>query len=290
MTTIFHITGGSGKHVAGASVIHSYKKRYPNKDIIVVSAYPEIFEGSPDVYRSYRLGQAPYFYKDYIYKKDVEIFGHDPYMTPSHISQQKNLIDSWCQLVGVDRLFSYQLNINFREREFASRLIGEHSNKKILLFQPFGGPPNSELPYSWTRDIHPTTAQQIVNALADEYHIIHVCHPHHLNLDNTHRVDLSLQKRILFALLPLADKRLLIDSSLQHAAAAQNLPSTVAWIATNPTVFGYDIHNNIVPRLTFREGTSASYLYDYNFGGDILECPYSHPEEIYSADEIISKL
>lgn len=290
MATIFHIQGGSGKHVAGATVVHSFKKRYPNKDIIVVSAYPEIFEGSSDVARSYRIGNVPYFYRDYIYEKDVEIFGHDPYMTSTHISQQKNLIDSWCQLVGVDRAFSYQLNINFREREFASRLLGNHANKKILLFQPFGGPPNSEMPYSWTRDIHPGTAQQIANKLSEEYYIIHVCHPHHPQLDNVHRIDLSLQKRILFSFLPLADKRILIDSSLQHAAAAQGLPSTVVWVATHPKVFGYDIHTNVIPRSTFREGTSASYLYDYNFGGDVLECPYKHPEEIYSADDIISKL
>lgn len=290
MTTIFHIQGGSGKHVAGASVIHSYKKAYPDKDIIVVSAYPEIFEGSSDVYRSYKLGQTPYFYSDYIYGKDVEIFGHDPYMTTAHITQQKSLIDSWCQLVDVERAFTYKLNINFRERDFASRLINNTSNKKVLIFQPFGGPPNTDLPYSWTRDIHPGVAQQIVNKLANDYHIVHVCHPHHPQLQNVQRIDTSLQKRILFAMLPLADKRLLIDSSLQHAAAAQSLPSTVVWVATSSKVFGYDIHTNTEPNIAFKEGTSASYLYDYNFGGDILECPYTHPEEIYTADEIISKL
>jgi hypothetical protein len=290
MTTIFHIHGGSGKHVAGANVVHSYKKRHPSKDIVVVSAYPEIFEGSSDVLRSYRLGNVPYFYRDYVYGKDIEVFGHDPYMTTSHITQQKNLIDSWCKLVGVDRSFTYKLNINFREREFANRLINNPDGKKVLIFQPFGGPPGSEMPYSWTRDIHPQTAQQIVNTLVNEYHIVHICHPHHPQLNGVQRIDTQLQKRILFAMLPLADKRLLIDSSLQHAAAAQQLPSTVCWVATNPKIFGYDIHTNLVPTTIYSEGTSASYLYDYNFGGDISECPYSHPSEIYTASDIISKL
>ena len=290
MTTIFHIHGGSGKHVAGASVIHSYKKKYPEKDIIVVSAYPEIYENNLDVTRSYRIGNTPYFYKDYICGKDVEVFGHDPYMTTSHITQQKNLIDSWCQLVGVDRSNTYKLNINFREREFASRLINNPNNKKVLIFQPFGGPQGVEMPYSWTRDIHPTTAQQTVDSLSNEYHIVHICHQHHPQLNGVQRIDTPLQKRTLFALLPLANKRLLIDSSLQHAAAALQLPSTVCWVATNPKVFGYESHNNITPHKTFREGGSTSYLYDYNFGGDIGECPYNNPAEIFSSDEIVSKL
>lgn len=290
MTAIFHIQGGAGKHVAGAAVIHSYKKQYPDRDIIVVSAYPEIFEGSIDVCRSYRIGQTPYFYRDYVHGKSVEVFGHDPYMTTAHITQQKNLIDSWCELINVERAHTYQLNINFREREFANRIIDNPDNKKVLIFQPFGGPAGAEMPYSWTRDIHPRVAQQLVNILSNEYHVVHICHHHHPQLSGVQRIDTTLQKRVLFALLPLADKRLLIDSSLQHAAASQQLPSTVCWIATSPEIFGYDIHANVVPSKIVKEGSSASYLYDYNFGGDIGECPYTHPEEIYTVDVIINAL
>jgi hypothetical protein len=50
-----------------------------------------------------------------------------------------------------------------------------------------------------------------------------------------------------FIILLKSEKRLLIDSCLQHAAAAFNLPSTVCWVGTSPEVFGYEIHKNILP-------------------------------------------
>jgi hypothetical protein len=44
-------------------------------------------------------------------------------------------------------------------------------------------------------------------------------------------------------------KRILIDSCLQHAAAALKQQSTVLWVGTSPTVFGYNIHKNVIAKL-----------------------------------------
>ena len=44
----------------------------------------------------------------------------------------------------------------------------------------------------------------------------------------------------------MSKKRLLIDSSVMHIATALNLPSVVTWVGTNPKMFGFDIHNNIM--------------------------------------------
>jgi hypothetical protein len=52
----------------------------------------------------------------------------------------------------------------------------------------------------------------------------------------------------LFSMLTVSSKRFLIDSSLQHAAVAINLPSVVFWVGTSPQVFGYDMHTNIVAK------------------------------------------
>jgi hypothetical protein len=50
----------------------------------------------------------------------------------------------------------------------------------------------------------------------------------------------------LFSILAVSQKRILIDSSLQHAAVGMGLKSTVLWIGTSPNNFGYDFHNNII--------------------------------------------
>ena len=54
----------------------------------------------------------------------------------------------------------------------------------------------------------------------------------------------------LFSILAQSQKRVLNDSCLQHAAAAFKLKSTVLWIGTSPSVFGYRLHDNIESKKT----------------------------------------
>ena len=85
-----------------------------------------------------------------------------------------------------------------------------------------------------------------------------------------------------------SDKRILIDSCLQHAAAALNLKSNVIWVGTSPNNFGYTIHNNIVPKLTTDTVKLIdSYLFDYSFEGINHECPYMSIDEMFDINKLI---
>ncbi len=285
-TAIFHITGGLGKHVLSSSVINSYKRAFPERDIIVSSAYPTIFERNPNVIESLDLHRNQYFYKNYIYKKDVEIFAHEPYKETSHILRKTNLIDTWCKMIGINNTDKPSLHFSFREREIAAKLISQYQNKPIFIFQPFGGPPNQEQGYSWARDIHPELAQTIVDRLHEKYNVLHICNPQHVKLKNCIRVEERLHPHILFLLLAFAERRLLIDSCLHHAAYAMGLPCTVIWNVTSSTQFGYDFHRNIQPLEPIREGTSLSYLFDYEITGLVPECPYSSYKEMFNIEAI----
>lgn len=291
--TVFHIEGGIGKHISSTAVIECYKKQNIDTKIIVVCAWPEIFLNNPLIYRVYRIGNTPYFYQEFIHNKDTVIFAQEPYKTTDHIKKKKTLIENWCNMIGVDYDGSYpRLHFNFREDELGAQVFQNNTNKPVLIFQPFGGPGKEfqETPYSWTRDIHPLIAQQLVDILSEKYFVIHVCYDFHPILRNCIRIDKVLSKKVLFSMLKQSDARLFIDSSLQHAAAAMNLPSTVVWVATQPEVFGYNIHSNITPEMEYSEGMADSYLYDYNFTGTIHECPYKNPLEIFSVQKITNSL
>jgi ADP-heptose:LPS heptosyltransferase len=285
-TAIFHIEGGVGKNIVATSVIRCYKKQNPDVDVVVASAYPDIFQLNKNISRAYPIGNTPYFYQDYILNKDIEIFAHDPYKTTSHITKKRNIVESWCNMVGVE----YDgkgpdLYLNFREREAARNLLP--AGKPIMLFQPFGGPINQHIPYSWMRDIHPAIAQRIANHYAEKYNVVHICYPHHPVLNNVTRYDAQQNKKTLASFLEVSNKRILIDSSLQHMAAALNLPSTVFWVGTQPEIFGYELHENITPKITHPEGNIQSYLFDYSFNGVIHECPYSSLEEIFDITPVL---
>jgi hypothetical protein len=88
-----------------------------------------------------------------------------------------------------------------------------------------------------------------------------------------------------------AQKRVLIDSCLQHAASAFKLPSTVLWVGTSPTVFGYNIHNNIIANPP-KNNTKLidSYMFDYNLDGILHECPYIDASEMFNLSDIYNSI
>ena len=240
---VWHIEGGLGKNVAATALLTSLQQRYSDRKIVVVASYPEVFLNHPDAYRVYKLGSTQYFYDDYIKDKDTLIFRHEPYFETQHILKNKHLIANWCKLLDINYEFQTPfLNFNFVQQRNSMKWQRE---KPILLIQTNGGPLNSNLEYSWTRDIPYMIAKQIAEKYQETHHIIQVCKPSSLKIDGAEIIDQQTQAMDLFALLAVSDKRVLIDSCLQHAAAALNLQSNVFWIGTSAKNFGYSIHKNI---------------------------------------------
>jgi hypothetical protein len=288
--SIFHIEGGLGKHIAATSVAKAIKKNHPDRELIVVCAYPEIFVNLEFIYRVYRHGHTPYFYQDYIKDSDFIIFKHEPYFTTEHIRKEKSLIENWCDLYNLE--YSGELpgiEFNYRQLQYSNNLWGR--DKPIFLIHTHGGPLDKQpYPYSWTRDMPQYVYKPIVEAFKDTHHIIQVCRDQSQAIDHpqVEVVSQPLLNMEMFGLVQMSDKRLLIDSSLQHAAAALDKKSTVLWIGTSPKVFGYNFHRNIVANLNddnFK--LPDSYLFDYNFTGTLHECPVKDPTTMFDITEII---
>jgi hypothetical protein len=164
--------------------------------------------------------------------------------------------------------------------------------KPIMVLQTGGGPMQGQrFSYSWTRDMPIEVAQEIVKQYSQQYHIIQITRPDGYPLDGVERADQPLSNMELFALMITSQKRILIDSCLQHAAAALERKSTVLWIGTSPTVFGYNIHKNIVAKLPKKANQLiGSYLFDYQFENNMHECPYMDVKDIFNIDEILKNI
>lgn len=288
MRTIFHITGGLGKHVAATSVINSYKYEHKDSEIIVCSAYPGVFEHNKNISQSKDLNNLEYFYKDYISgKTDTKIFAQDPYRQQDHIFKRKHITETWCDLIGTKKYKQPSLSVNFRELEIAGKRFLNNS-KPLCVFQPFGGSVHT-LPYNWARDIHPNIAQTIVNMLVQKgYHVLHVCNQYHPVLENCERLDDRCTVGTLAAIIQLSTERILIDSSLQHIAAALGKPSKVIWNVTSPILFGYGMHTNILSKADYSKGHRKSYLYDFEIGGIPAECPFEKYTQMFDEEAIYS--
>lgn len=292
--SIFQINGGLGKHIAATAVAKAIKNNFPERELVVVCAWPEIWTNLPFVHRVYPLGQTHYFYEEFVDGKDSLIFAQEPYYTTTHVNKTLPLVESWCKALGIEyngeeptlRINPEQRNAirNFYEPMF--------EGKPLLLIQTNGGLFNNGRPYSWARDMPFNVACKVADHFRESHFLMQVTRKSSPVIPGVFVRNEPLTNIELVGLLELTSKRLLIDSSLQHAAAAFKLPSTVLWNATSSVIFGYKIHDNIQAKEKPKRSLPGSYLFDYQFDGNENEFPYEEEdlEDLFSVDHVIASL
>jgi hypothetical protein len=293
---IFQVQGGLGKHIAATAVAQVIKKAYPDRELICVVAWPELWAALPFVYRAFPLGNTQYFYEEYIDGKDSLIFANEPYFTTPHINKTHRLVESWCSLYNLQYDGEQPvLKIN-PEQKKAIRNFYEpkFEGKPFLLLHTNGGLFTNERPFCWSRDMPIEIATKVAQHFKKSHFVMQVTRPNSpkVEVDGVFVRSEQLSNTELCGLVELTDKRLLIDSSLQHAAAAFGLPSTVLWNATSSTIFGHSLHTNIQAKEKPQKSLPGSYLFDYQFDANENEFPYEEDDltDLYSIDQIIDSL
>ena len=288
---VFQVNGGLGKHIAATAVAQVIKREHPDRKLIAVVAWPELWCNLPFVDRAYQLGNTSYFYDDYVRGKDTVFYIHEPYFAGTHIRKELPLIQSWCKLYGLEYKGEQPyIKINPQHK----RAIRDFykADKPILLVQTGGGLYTNEKPYSWARDMPQNVAQAVVDHFRNRYFPIQVTRKGGYALDNVYLRNEPLSNTELIGMLEVTSKRLLIDSSMQHGACALGLPSTVLWQATSPIIFGHDIHDNITAKEKVCEKLPSSLYFDYQFDANDNEYPYEEGdlEDLYDIDRVIASI
>lgn len=289
--SIFHVQGGIGKHIAATAVARAIKNNHLDRRLIIVCAYPEIFINLSFVDRVYQIGATTYFYQEYVQDKDSLLFHHEPYFTTNHIHKRKRLIENWCDMYGL-RYNGERPEVKFNKLQFDVSRKFWSRKKPIMLIHTNGGLMTTDAkPYSWTRDMPEDLAQELVDYYSKDYHIYQVTKINSPKLNNAEHIFATQQQSLtlmeLFSILLHSRKRILIDSCLQHAAAALRKPSTVLWNGTSPKVFGYDMHDNINTEIPYDFKLPGSYLFDFDFNGNETEYPFTEDQKLFDIDKII---
>ncbi len=282
---ILQIEGGIGKNVVATSVVRAISKHYTDRKIIIVTAHPDIWFCNPRIYKVLEFGKTPYFFQDYISKKDTVLLIQEPYRSEDYIYKRKHLSEIWCDLYDIkwdgEKPELYFTNLEY---DFLQTLINKE--KPIFLIQAFGGGVGQGHKYSWARDLPPQVAQQVVDEMVKTHRVIQVRRDDQFALNNCEY--LSLNPRQLAMAIMMSDKRLFIDSYMQHAAASFGLPSTVVWVVNDPKVLGYELHNNISS--TFIDGELRNSMYDaYDILGDPINLA-SLPNDLFDSKKILETL
>jgi ADP-heptose:LPS heptosyltransferase len=288
MNVIFNIEGGLGKSIMATAVLKAIKKQYKKANIIVITAYPDVFIANPNVNKVLNGSQLSGIYAQNIMNKECKVFISDPYHTSDFITESKHLIQIWCEMYGLEYDGEMpELFLLKAEKEYFEPFY--RLDKPILAIQPNGGAIGQPLKYSWTRDIPAPIVEEVIEQFKNEYAILHIKREDQIIYPNTLQA-LDTFRSIAVA-LSLSQKRLLIDSSSLHIATALNLPSVVTWVGTNPNVFGYNMHKNIMANQPTREpDMNHSHFQKYLLFQDISTIPYNDLNEVFDKKLIINSL
>jgi hypothetical protein len=276
--SVFHVEGGIGKNIVATNIVRNIKKLHPDRHLVVVSPYPEVFLHNPYVYRVYKIGMCPYFYEDFIKDKDTIVFKHEPYSSNEVITRKTNLAKAWCKSLDLEYDSNKpELSFNQIEQQNALLLTQNYSNgKPLVAVQVNGGMGVAprHINFNWFRDLPPQYVQPIINKHKDKFTFVQIRSSNQIQLENCTQVDLTLRE--VFLLLSQCKTAITIDSLTQHVMAAFQKPSLVCWIGNSPIVYGYSLHTNVMSNLKLNEENLESYLDPYPLQTQGHQCPQSY--------------
>jgi len=271
------------------AMVKVIKNHYENSNLIVVTAYPDVFLNNPQVNRVKNINNIQGLYLEYIKDKECKLFVSEPYRDSDFVLEAPiSLLKTWCKTFGLT-YNNEQPEIFLSKPEIDYFSPFYNTEKPILAIQTNGGPIEQTYNYSWTRDIPEINVLDIIDYYKNDYTIVHIKRESQKTYPNTlHAID---SYRSIAILLQLSKKRFLMDSFAQHLAAALNLKSTVCWITTKPEVFGYDLHDNIKSEIFTKEPILQDSIYSpFSLTENIHSLPYNDLGEIFDTQKIISSI
>jgi hypothetical protein len=241
------VKGGIGKHICSTSLIRYIKEKYPKSKINVISAFPEVFNYNPNIYRNLHMG-TPYLFEDYI--DGSKYLEADPYHHIDFYSNKSHISEIYPLAYGFpsrNKNIHPELFMSASELK-AARGFAEN-NKPLISFQSTGGNQKAHQmrdPSELTgRDLPQEIAQKIVNLCRKEgYKVLHVKLPQEYKLKDTIEFDKGIEFRRYAALIPFIRGHIGIDSSMMHAVAAFKKPGLIFWGNTHSTALGYPYMTN----------------------------------------------
>ena len=286
MNIIFAIDGGLGKNIMGTAVLAAMRKQYKTANIIVIGSHPDVFLNNPNVNEI--LKNSSHIYKNYLQNDDSKVFIADPYHTSDYITESNHLIKIWCDMFNIEYNGEMpELFLSEAEKQYFEPFY--KLDKPIMAIQPNGGHASQSQKYSWVRDIPSLVVEEVIEHYKKDYLILHIKGKDQTIYKDTRGALDGF--RSIAIMLSLSEKRLLIDSSAMHIAAALNLPSVVTWVGTNPKVFGYRMHTNIIANKSDKPlDLNHSFYKKVGLAEDLSKIPYENLNNIFDANVIITEL
>jgi hypothetical protein len=136
---IIKVDGGIGRVICSTGAIQ--KASDHNDDVVVITAWPEVFENNSDVMKVYRDGSTPYLFDDVI--KWGDFVYPEPYHSQLYYNQTHHLSQSFNWLInGYEDKLEHVIYLTEDEIEYGLSIVEKaktaSGKTKAIAFQPFG--------------------------------------------------------------------------------------------------------------------------------------------------------
>ncbi len=287
MKYVIQIQGGIGYHLMATSFIRWLNEKYPKKRLIVISAYPDLFEYNPRIYRNLRLDQA-YLFEDYVKGNDYRE-GH-PYKMYEYYQERMHLMKLFPKAYRFPQYNENpQSEIFLTKGEEMDGNVFNQQNAPLLTFQMCGGLPPGMQPNrgkvdSSQRDLPFEFAQKVAHMLLNKgFKLLQIRSESEPIIPGT--IQIQLPFRNLLPIMKHSVGHVGMDSAGMHGAAIFKKPQLIFWGQTHKDNLGYnyegffDAYNqygmHYRPQIQMPDQAGAFPFKDKNEG---LEFNYSDKE------------
>jgi len=256
MNTTFIISGGAGRVVTSIPALEKFHRLNPKDDFkVLVHGWIDLFWSHPLLQgRTFEINQKGVFEQ---HIKDNNTIVPEPYHLRSFYNQEKNMIQAFDEIINKTEdhsdLTLPNLYVSTTESLLTEEIFNDirgDSNKKIVVFQPFGSGCkllNNKLHDNTHRSLTLDNYLSISNALKDKCNIIYASSPEFKPDDGNASISQwNPYLRVLTSFILKCDYFIGCDSVGQHIARAHNKPGTIIMGSTNEKNFSYPDHFKIV--------------------------------------------
>lgn len=254
MQNIYVLENGIGKHVIFSSFINDLSIK-DEADLIIMSAYPQIFENHPAVEKSVMINE-PGFYDEVIKNHPGNIIHTNPYYS-NFVKGKTHIIEEWAQLLNLE-WWARQPDIYVDKfaMDEAKRFLKENGDFIIVQFSGGQTPyeMNPRIPFynhGQQRNYPYVYASKVIEMIKEEYpdmKIVNFCFENEPTYNLKGCIKINSSFMFFVALLALCKTYITIDSCLMHFAANKHFnskPGVCIWGSTGPNLNGYPWNFNL---------------------------------------------
>ena len=250
---IYIVEGGYGRHIFFTALIEKLAKNTKEKQIMIMSNYPEVFRFNPYVYKSFSRTDVGIWNSIVLHKNNNVCFA-DPYFHPKFIKREIHVLEGWSELFGIkyDKKMKPKIYTNDANKQSAKKFKKQFGKYLIFQFTCGQSPGNRQktpfIDKGYKRAYPYQYHEELISIIKKEYPdltLLNFSYPNEgPEIPGSFRIETDTIN--YYDLFNEAETYIGINSCSLHFSGCLNKKGIILWGASSPNQWGYENNINLV--------------------------------------------